>query len=593
MRLPYLNVTTKYEQVLDVFLGYNHNLKITEGEWAEMENISPRAFPTFAPREQRGMVKQLVNPQGMIARDALVWVDGTTLYINDYPVTGLVLSASESMQPKQLVSMGAYVVILPDKKYLNTADLSEYGSIEASYTFEGDVSYIPARVDGTEIDLDGVPATVEPPVDPINGDYWIYTGGETDVLRQYSSLSEEWVDIPSTYTRISLPGIGTHFKVYDGVEIAGCEFAGTDDSMLKQLDALNGNKILYAVDDDSVIVTGLINRVHTQEDATITVKRTMPDMDFVIEAENRLWGCKYGLVGDKTLNELYACVQGDFKNWHRYMGIATDAYAVSLGTDGVFTGAVTYQGYPTFFKENNMHRVRGSMPSQYRVDTMACRGVQDGSHMSLAIVNELLFYKGRTDVLCFDGSTPFSVSDALGGVTYRAAVGGAYKERYYISMRSGGDWSLFLYDNAKRLWYREDAVQALCFAQLDDELYYIDANSKQVMACFGKSGTLEDPVAFSAQSGIMGYTQKDHKYVSRMNIRAKAEPNARLDVRLRYDSAGAWELAGRIVGTDRVGAVLMPIRPHRCDHYEMKITGEGDARILSIAKVLENGGDGR
>ena len=593
MRLPYLNVTTKYEQVLDVFLGYNHNLKINEGEWADMVNISPRAFPTFAPRERRGMVKQLVSPQGMIARDALVWVDGNTLYINDYPVTGLVLSTSESMQPKQLVSMGAYVVILPDKKYVNTADLSEYGSIEASYTFEGDVSYTPARVDGTEIDLDGVPATVEPPVDPINGDYWIYIGGETDVLRQFSSLSDEWVDIPSTYTRISLPGIGTHFKQYDGVEISGCAFAGTDISMQKQLDALNGNKILYAVNDNSIIVVGLINRVHTQEAVTIIVKRTMPDMDYVIESENRLWGCKYGVVGGETVNEIYACVQGDFKNWKRYMGIATDAYAVSLGTDGAFTGAITYQGYPTFFKENNMHRVRGSMPSQYRVDTMACRGVQDGSHMSLAIVNELLFYKGRTDIMCFDGSVPYSVSDALGGVTYRDAVSGAFKDRYYISMRAGNDWSLFLYDNAKRLWYREDDVRAMCFAQLDDELYYIDTDSKQVLACFGKSGTLEVPVEFSAQSGIMGYVQKDHKYVSRMNIRARAELNAVLDVHLRYDSAGDWELAGRIIGTDRVGTVLMPIRPHRCDHYEMKVSGEGDIRILSIAKVLEIGGDGR
>ena len=593
MHLPYIKPITKYEQVQDAFLGYNHNLKIAEGEWADMKNLSPRAFPTFAPRERRGMVKQLTSPQGMIARDALVWVDGATLYINELAVAGLVLSTSAGMQPKQLVSMGAYLIILPDKKYVNTADLSNYGSIDASYSYTGSVTYTPARVDGTEIDLEGVPVTVEPPIDPVNGDYWIYAGGETDVLRQYSSLSEEWVDIPSAYTRISLPGVGTPFKQYDGVEIAGCAFAGTDDSMLKQLDALNGNKIIYAVSDNSIIVAGLMNRVYAQEAATITVKRQMPEMDFVIESENRLWGCKYGLVDGETVNEIYACVQGDFKNWKRYMGIATDAYAVSLGTDGKFTGAVTYQGYPTFFKENNMHRIYGSMPSQYRVDTMACRGVQDGSHKSLAIVNEILFYKGRTDVLCYDGSVPFGVSEALGGVTYRAAVGGAYKERYYISMRSGDDWSLFCYDTAKRLWFREDAVQALCFEQLDDELYYIDADSKQVMACYGKAGALEDPVSFYAQSGIIGYAQKDHKYVSRINIRAKVDQGAVLEVRFRYDSIGPWVLGGRIVGNDRVGTTLMPVRPQRCDHYEMMITGEGECRVMSIAKVMIAGADGR
>jgi hypothetical protein len=591
MDFPYLTPTRKFEQMLDTFLGYNQNGRINEGEWADMQNISPRAFPCFAPREQRGAVKQLTAPSAMIARDALVWVDGATLYINDYPVSGLTLSVSAGMTPKTLVSMGAYVVILPDKKYVNTANLTDYGSIESTYTYTGDVDYAPARADGTNLDLTGVPATVEPPADPANGDYWIYIGGETHVQRQYSSMSEEWVDIPSVYTSITLPGVGTYFSQYDGVSIEGCAFVGTDEGMTAQLSALNGSKIIMGITDNAIIVTGLLNQVYTQEDATVTIKRSMPDMDFVIESENRLWGCKYGLVNGKTVNEIYACAQGDFKNWNKFMGTAMDSYAASVGTDGKFTGAITYLGYPTFFKEMNMHRVYGSMPSQYRIDTNACRGVQDGSGKSLAIVNEVLYYKGRTDVLCYDGSLPFSVSDALGGLTYRDAVGGAYKDRYYLSMKQGNEWFLFFFDTAKKLWFKEDKTHALCFAQTDDELYYIDADAKKVMACFGKAGTKESPVSFYAQSGIIGYSTKDKKYISRLNIRAKLESGSELRVYLRHDSAVDWVLAGAAKSVTKVYTTLLPIRPKRCDHFEMKLEGTGDLKVFSIASIREQGAD--
>ena len=591
MDFPYLTPTRKFEQMLDTFLGYNQNGRINEGEWADMQNISPRAFPCFAPREQRGAVKQLTAPSAMIARDALVWVDGATLYINELAVSGLVLSTAEGMTPKTLVSMGAYIIILPDKKYVNTADLTDYGSIESTYTFTGDVDYAPARADGSNLDLTGVLTTVEPPTDPENGDYWIYIGGETHVLRQYSSMSEEWVDIPSVYTSITLPGIGTYFSQYDGVSIEGCEFGGTDEGMIAQLSALNGSKVIQAITDDAIIVTGLINQVYTQEEATVTIKRSMPDMDFVIESENRLWGCKYGLVNGKTVNEIYASAQGDFKNWNKFMGTAMDSYAASVGTDGKFTGAITYLGYPTFFKEMNMHRVYGSMPSNYRIDTNACRGVQDGSGKSLAIVNEVLYYKGRTDVLCYDGSLPFSVSDALGGLTYRDAVGGAYKDRYYVSMKQGNEWCLFFFDTRRKLWFKEDKTHALCFAQTDDELYYIDADTKKVMACFGKAGTKEAPVSFYAQSGIIGYSTKDKKYISRLNIRAKLEAGSELKVYLRHDSAVDWVLAGTVTGGTKVYTTLLPIRPKRCDHFEMKLEGTGDLKVFSIASIREQGAD--
>ena len=276
------------------------------------------------------------------------------------------------------------------------------------------------------------------------------------------------------------------------------------------------------------------------------------------------------------------------------MGISTDSYAASVGTDGVFTGAITYQGYPLFMKETAMHKVYGGMPSNYRIETYACRGLQNGSWRSLQIVNELLFYKGRTDVLVYDGSDPMSVSEALGDETYRDAVAGAYKHLYYISMQdSAGVNQLFEYDSRLRMWCRHDQTQAMGFAQVDDDLLYIDTVSGAIVSIFGKGGEIEAPVVFEAQTGIIGYEQKDHKYISRINVRALVPANGSLSVYFRYDSVGEWRHGGTVTGAGLVRSTMLPVTPRRCDHFEMKLTGSGDVRVFSIAKVLEVGSDGR
>lgn len=584
MILPRLRITRQYNDVQDTFFGYNNNLKTRESEWADMNNVSPRSFPMFAPRTPRSTVKTLTSANGLIARDAIVYVDGATIYVNDLAVTGLVLST----EPKTLVSMGAYIIIMPDKKYVNTADFSDYGSIESSMSYTGDITIVPARVDGSYFFVSVI--GVDPPVAPANNDYWIDTSMEQHTLKQYSAMSDTWTVVPSTYVKIEIPGIGAYFSDNDGVNIAGIEFSGTDPDLVKQIPLLNGSKIIYAKGDDYIIVAGLLSAVQTLTGITVTVKRVMPSMDYLTESENRLWGCKYGVVDGKTVNEIYACALGDFKNWSKYMGISTDSYAANVGSDGEFTGAITHLGYPLFFKENFMHKIYGNFPSNYRIETIACRGVQKGSHKSLALVNELLFYKGRTEVLVYDGSLPIGVSSALGGVQYSDAVGGAFKDRYYISMNDGFEYTMFFYDTQKRLWFKEDNTQVKEFAQLDDDLYYITGN--KLMAEFGTVGTKEGAVSFYATTGIIGYTSKDRKYVNRINIRAKMASASSMVVFFRYDSTGEWVKAGEMSGDGVTKTVMMPIKPKRCDHFEIKLSGSGDVQIFSIAKILEIGGDG-
>ena len=114
--------------MVDTFKGYNHNLRISDGEFFDMKNLTSDYYPILSPRGNRGVYASPASPQGLISKDSLCYVDGAYFVMNEYRIDmGL------NDEPKQLISMGAYVIIMPDKKYINTQDLTDYGNIEATF----------------------------------------------------------------------------------------------------------------------------------------------------------------------------------------------------------------------------------------------------------------------------------------------------------------------------------------------------------------------------------------------------------------------------------------------------------------------------
>ena len=583
MQFPTLTEQGQSREMISTFAGYDHNRSIAANAFYNMKNMSSDGYPLLQSRARRGVVRQMETPQGILAKDAMAWADGGKLYYNGAEIVGLTLTEGE----KQLVSMGAYLLIWPDKKYLNTKDLTDFGGLEASYESSGTVTYLLCGADG--IPLSKVSATK--PEEPKGGEYWIDTTQTPHSLMMWSESSEMWIGVATVYTKIQAVGIGKPFREGDGVEISGAAYGGDSDVVQAQFEELNGTKIIYAKDEDYIVVVGLIDLTYEQTEGTVTVKRAVPDMDYVCEAQNRIWGCKYGMVDGKAVNELYCCKLGDFRNWRVYAGISTDAWAASVGSDGAWTGCANYLGYPTFFKENVIHRVAISAVGAHQVTETVGRGVQSGSFRSLCVVNEVLFYKSRTDVCAYDGSFPTSMGAALGEERYSGAVGGSFNGKYYLSMKdSGGAWHLFCYDAGKGMWHREDNTHAMCFAAMNDDLYYIDADTKKLMCVLGTQGTPETDLEWMAESGVIGYEYPDKKYLSRYNIRLQVENGGELRLYCQYDSDGRWEHAGT-VRRRGTGTFTVPVIPRRCDHMKLRLEGKGVVRVFSIAKILELGSD--
>jgi len=580
-QLPILKNEYINRELTDSFSGYRRRLRIEEGQLYDCRNLSTANFPLLSNRPKRSRLCTLSEPQGIMAKDRLLWVDGGVLYYDAEPTPLDKLSPGE----KQLVSMGAYVCVFPDRLYYNTAEPSDYGSMEALYSSSGAVRYSLCTADGGQMKSPSISDSA--PEEPENAALWIDSSQSPHVLRQWSEVLQEWISLPTVYTRISFSSggeIGRLFAVNDGVTVSGSTVEGVNGEHI--ISALGGDE----ESGDYIVIPGLLEEACTQEQGAVSIERRVPEMDFVVECCNRLWGCKYGSAEGQNLNEIYCCALGDFKNWRQYRGLASDSWTASLGSDGPFTGAVNFQGSPVFFKENRLHKVIVSAYGAHQIKETVCRGVQPGCEKSLVLVNETLYYKARGDVLAWQGGFPLSVSEALGDEKYSAAVAGAIGDSYYISMKndSSGEYELFVYDVKREIWIKQDEMQAEAFAALEGELYAVSDGG--IIAMLGSRGEQESFVSWMAESGILYYQYPDRKYLSRYNFRLQMEEGARMDIFIQYDSSGIWERKGQIKfkGT---GTVTVPIRPRRCDHMRIRLEGKGEFRLFSIAKILSIGSD--
>lgn len=578
MIFPTLNPPPSSTDVIDVFLGMNKNPRVNEGEFAFTENLTSDNYPLLSPRGKRGVYATARNTLGgLISNNGLWYVDGSCLVREDERID-MGLSEGE----KELISMGAYIIILPDKKYLNTANLDQRGDIEATYSSTGEVTFTLCRIDGSAYEDATISDT--PPEKPENLDLWIDTSATPHTLNQYSSASDMWIGIATTYIRIGAAGIGAAFEKEDGVKISGI--------VPEALQDLNSTLVIWDKGEDYIVVTGVTDEALSQTEE-IRVSRLMPDMDFVTQSGNRLWGCRYGLDREgNTVNEIYASKLGDFKNWNCFGGVSTDSYAASIGSDGPFTGAATHLGFPLFFKENHIHKVYGTYPATYQIQSTSCRGVAAGSHKSIATVNEVLYYLSPTGVCGYDGSLPVDMSSSFGTVRFAKGVAGANLNKYYLSAQDldSGEWSLMVLDTRLGLWHREDDSKIISFcSHLGDMLYY-SQGSPMIMSAGGKGVRDESPVKWAAETGLLGVGSPYMKYLTRIDLRMWLEEGGRVSVLAQYDSLGRWERLGSVRGQG-LKSFTLPLRTKRCDHLRLRIEGEGQAGIFALAKTLEGGSD--
>lgn len=573
--LPELQTQSQTRDMITAFTGYNHQLVTNDGEWYDMKNLTSDYYPVLSPRAKRSVKSTLTTPNGLFSKNGLVYVDGTSLYYK-----GSLVGTVENSK-KQFVGMGAYVAIFPDKKYFNTADETPtIKSMGQTFQTVTTVTYTPCTLSGASITVtkqDSEPTKT-------NGAYWLDTSTTPSVLKMYQESTSQWVSVPTSYIKIGSTNIGKYFNKQDIVTISGSDHS-----------EFNMDMCIWEKADDYIVVIAMPDNTDSQVN-TMTLERKIPDLDYVTESENRIWGC------NSSKHEIYCCKQGDCTNWYSYLGIASDSYAATVGSDGDFTGACTCLGYVLFFKEDCIHKVQGSMPSNYTITNVTCRGVQKGSEGSLQVVNETLFYKSSDGVCIYQGGLPGSISSQLGNIKYKNASAGQIDSKYYISMQDYSDtWHMFSYDTEKGMWNKEDNTHAIMFTRHNGDLYFIDGENK--LSCVkGTDGTVEGAIEWYCETGNIGMNLPDRKYISMLSMRFSLEIGGYVEIYCQYDSDGIWHKEMRCDskvkkssrGVDsyyKLSNHTIPIKPRRCDHMRIKLVGKGDCKLYSMSKVIEQGSD--
>ena len=603
--LPYRPQT---RELMDRFLGYDRRLSAPEGSFVEMQGCSSDRYPMLSPRKPRGtiLMKNLGRVTGAVmTAEGLYYTNGKHLY--PYPSlgeTGIDMGLTDS--PKQMVRMGAYVLIFPDKKYINTVDHDDRGDIEAEFRTKDSVRFWICRPSGEDYAAEYVSPTE--PADPVDRGVWINTADYPNTLHQWNEAAKCWVSVTTTCVKIFSMGIGKPFKAGDGITISGIKAAESIHDMntgeeitekqREQLEAIEGSAVILECDNDSIVIDGILD-AHCVIPTVVTIRRSLPIMDFIVEHGNRLWGCRYGLdTAGEMVNILYASKLGDFRNWTVYRGIDTDSYYANVGSAGPFTGAIAwnYGDRVLFFKEDGFHTVSGGGPSSFRVDWTGCEGVQEGSGESLCELDGVIYYKSRLGVCAYSGTLPSDIGQALGDIRYQNAVGGVCGRKYYLNMADGnGIGHTFAWDPTVKLWHKEGGERAYRIIGSGEDAYLLTEGG-YLKTIRGTEGVLEDKttgkVRWMVQTGKLGTDHPDRKRLTRINVRLRLDRGSRFRLFIRYDSVGGWVQVCNLASAD-LRAYDFPVRIRRCDHCELRFEGEGPGEVQSIVKTYMMGGDRR
>ncbi len=617
--LPQLQTTKDNITAVSQFMGINKGLRISDAEFEDMKNMTNDYYPVLSNRKKRGLLNPMTKPMGVSGGKCLAYVDDNKLY---YDFT-FIKQLEETDNERQLVMMGAYLCVFPDGLVYNTAD-STFQDMENETTTTDVVVMRMCKLDGTEFSGENTYIGKTEPEDTTAYQYWLDTSNSKSViLKMWSETYSMWTSVATTYVKIASEGIGKGFKEYDAVKFSGITIKGYNDY------DFNDTLIVYAADDDYLIVAGLMDLYHIQTDP-VTVKRTLPLMDFVCELDNRIWGCRSGLNRDGDMvNEIYASKQGDATNWNYYAGLANDSYAASVGSQGDFTGMAAYGGYMYFFKEDGFHKLYGNKPSNYEMIWKPCRGVQKGCAKSIAVVDEVLIFKSRDAIVAYDGSEE-TISDKLGIEPYYEATAVGYRNKYYISMRDVNyNWYLYVYDITKGTWCSEDGKHLIFATYADNGTYIIDSdynvaliNNEKISVKYFPvqtelgtnylypfpedgyssetevyaalypgniiSGTMEKDFEWNIQTGDLGLDNPYNKYLKRINIRMQMDVGTKLKIEVEYDSSGEWEYVTEYYAS-RKKSYEIPIAVRRADHVKLRLSGWGGFKLFTIAKAVESG----
>lgn len=587
------------ERIIE-FKGLNRRTTVAEGEMSDMWNLSSDDYPVLTQRKPRGRMSLplgAIRPIQVMPRYGCIAMIATTSNGYKFFYDGVLISEVTGLtESSKMVAINNKICFFPDKTSIDVTkeglQTGTFKHLDASTELAADVGITITTTD----------ARIELPKGTYKYD---------DAINITGTLGYT----PSGGTATTMP-VNVSCIIED--VIPGGEEDTTDTIILP----VNTFIELMGEGADNVVLK-----------ASSTIERKIPDVDHVIEWNNRLWGAS------SEDNTIYACKLGDPSNWQYFQGTSLDSYYAEQGTDGQWTGVAVYSSHLIFFKEDSMCRIYGSAPSNYQVMNSEIFGVEKGSRQSVVTINDTVFYKSKVGIMAYSGSVPYCISDGF-NVEFRDVVAGTEKRKYYASIHvKAGGYELMVFDTEKGLWHKEDGTRFRSCATVGNMLYYVEY-SDDLIACSenvlcsewllcGNGDTTgivgivnplkqynedDSSMKWMAVFGPFDEYIEEHKIYSKLALRLKSkytdnyltnESDERIiseeglvitldrtvKVYISIDE-GPWELV-ETYDPPKTKGDFIPIIPRRCDRYSIKLEGVGACEVKTLTRRVRQGSFGR
>ena len=658
MTLPKLPAQSTKRAVDTVaFLGLNRMENTTDGEIRDAQNLSVSEYPCLTQRGKRLPVSGYSAPTDIFAWDGhLVVVDGGKLYLDG------VEKASVTSGRKQFAVVNTKLCVWPDKFYIDLTNSTSgmlgasletsgrTGSVEIThnsftaalrrvaeqegyadledvvvYVYGKDIAAVEAccqpdeehpgeykwvfpeglevKKGGSQLELGDIfiPRIYEDEFLPVTA----YIGNPDKTLYNKAGYYSVVTSVPITITyttyqtALENPKLSDTFRVGDGVRISG-----TLDGKCNVKAA-----IIRAIDDSTNTLTFDDNTFTVPEGydtsaVHVTISKEIPDLDFICEKDNRLWG-----VSNSTQNEawnpdtkktevftsrvIYASALGDPTNWWVFDGVDTDSYQVAVGSEGDFTAICAFSDAVCCWKEHRVYKILGNYPSEYYMSDSSIEGVAAGCFRSLTVVNETLYYVGATGIYAYSGSVPVLIGYPL-DVTLSSAAGGSDGKRWYLSgTRPDAATELLTYDFTHRLWMREDSTGADGFTVMGGTLYVL-AGGGIFKTEQGVDDDLEWYAEFcpfyeAGQGRRYANTSLIRRYYLRILLRLEMAAGSSVTVQVKEDGDDWKTLLNEDAQIAAVKSVAF--QPKRCDKLTIRISGTGHVLLRHMGREYIQGSE--
>lgn len=548
MQMPSLrNTAYPTEQSIVQFGGMNDRYPVSAGTICDADGLSAQQLPSLSALPAETEIRSYNNPVRIFSYSGgTMCITQTGIYMNDVELT-LPPSVSEQLSSTEadeylIAGINTYIVIYPLKICIDTTSLTVYG-LDAD-------CHLGSNVGDAEWTLS------------INS--WVESEGQYfdlfHVEKKSNLLLKQWVryhERDGTVKLLPLPTKEQMYKVNDTVDI--CDGDGTV--------IVQSATIRYMTDNEIGFYANSLKSALEYYSGKLILKRRAPTLTTLCESNNRLWGTEG--------NTIYACALGDPLNWGRYDGLSDDSYAVAVATDGDFTAAAHYGTHVCFFKENTIHKVYGSKPSNYQVVTVIAPGVKSGCARSIATVGAVLYFCGRDGIYAYDGDAPECLSINIDDTAAAFAIGTAQQYIMYTGER------VLAFDTVRKVWLPISHDWLCDMAYTGGETLLLHPSGK--LTRMDEQIDYTKPRDWWVQLQDIDDTTPAQKRYQKLIVQAVIQRDAWLRIDIRMDG-GHWREAHSVQGTHS-SVMNLPVYPNRCNSLGIRFRCHGDVTIHSITRV--------